>query len=185
MIARESGLSRKSIDRYFADRKDCVIRVAEWILKNLRAETGEHFPASVFTDGEHTGAGLLRLYMQDIKQLFVQEPRFFVLYMEFKMFIYRKCPDHEQGYTLLWNWMGNRDLRHKIYQLGQKDGTLALSEDVETEEEYFCESFFGFLSNLAMSFHQHSLEESLHQIDLRIENTIKLYTPADEKACSA
>jgi hypothetical protein len=46
---------------------------------------------------------------------------------------------------------------------------------VGTEEEYLCESFFGFLSNLAMSMTCHSAEEIELQIDHRIKNTVLLY----------
>jgi hypothetical protein len=47
--------------------------------------------------------------------------------------------------------------------------------DLEVEEEYFCESFFGFLSNLAISFGLHSKAEAVKQIDYRIDNTVALY----------
>jgi AcrR family transcriptional regulator len=35
MIAHESGLSRRTIDRYFTDKTDCVLQVAEWVVRNI------------------------------------------------------------------------------------------------------------------------------------------------------
>jgi AcrR family transcriptional regulator len=182
MISRASGLSRKSIDRYFLNKTDCVIHVAEWLLQDIRMNIGNRYPDSLFTDGKHTGAELLRMYMMDVKDLFMQEPRLFVLYAEFKVFVYHNCEDYEQGYTLVWNWMGNRRLRQKIYNLGKKDGSLPSGIDLYTEEEYFCESFFGFLTNLAMSFDMHPPEETKKQIEKRIDNTIALYTSHQDAA---
>jgi AcrR family transcriptional regulator len=175
MIAKNSGLSVKSISRYFTSKTDCVIRVAEWLMSNVRARISDRYPDRMFTSGEYTGAQLLRQYMNDVKELFLHEPRIFVLYSEFKLYVYRNCENVEQGYTLLCNWAGNRRLRMKIYQLGREDGSMPNDLDLEVEEEYFCESFFGFLSNLAISFELHSREESEKQIDYRIENTVALY----------
>jgi AcrR family transcriptional regulator len=176
MIAKESGLSRKSIDRYFSDKTDCVICVIKSMLADIRSAVNEKYPDEIFTNGKYTGAQLLKMYMNDIKKIFINEPRIFVLYTEFKIYIYRNCPDREQGYTLLWNLMGNRNLRQKIYRLGKSDGTLPQNIDLNVEEEYFCESFFGFLSNLALSFSEHSSKELEKQIDDRIANTLSLYT---------
>jgi AcrR family transcriptional regulator len=175
MIARKSGLSVKSISRYFTSKTDCVIRVAEWLMNSIRSDIGEHFPDSVFTSGKYTGAQLLRLYMIEVKKLFLKEPRIFVLYSEFKLYIYHNCESVEQGYTLLCNCAGNRRLRLRIYQLGKEDGSMPNDLDLEVEEEYFCESFFGFLSNLAISYELHSRAETVKQIDYRIDNTVALY----------
>lgn len=176
MVSRHSGLSRRSIDRYFVDKKDCVIRTAEWFLLRVRSAIGERYDDTMFTDGKYTGAELLRMYMVDIKRMFLNEPRHFVLYGEYKAYIYRNCGKHEQGYALLTDFMGSRNLRQKIYALGKKDGSLPSSIDVYTEEEYFCETFFGFLSNLAMSFGIHSNSEIEKRINQRIDNTISMYT---------
>jgi AcrR family transcriptional regulator len=176
MIAKESGLSTKTISRYFIGKTDCTIRVAEWVLQQIRLEIGKDFPESYFTDGKHTGAQLFEQYMFALKDLFFSEPRTFVLYSEFKLYIYHNCDDYEQNYTLLCNCMGSRHLRRQIYMLGKTDGTLPSDINVTAEEEYFCESFFGFLANLALSYGAHSKEEMANQIDQRIKNTIALYS---------
>jgi AcrR family transcriptional regulator len=176
MISRHSGLSRRTIDRYFLDKKDCIIKVAQWFLLRVRVGIGERYTDEMFTTGKYTGAELLRMYMLDLKRMFLSEPRHFVLYAEYKVYIYRNCDKHEQGYSLLTDFMGSRNLRQKIYKLGKKDGSLPNDIDIYTEESYFCESFFGFLSNLAISFGVHSPNEMEHQIDQRIDNTIALYT---------
>jgi AcrR family transcriptional regulator len=165
MIADASGLSRKSIDRYFANKTDIVIRVTEWILSNIRDGWEAKYPPGLFTDGEHTGADIMRMYMADLKKLFFNDPRLFVLYSEFRAYIYRNCEDFDQSYGEFWNMMGGHRLRGKIYALAHKDGTIPHYGDFRTEEAYFCNSFLGFFSNLAVSFNQHSRDEIERQID--------------------
>jgi hypothetical protein len=71
--------------------------------------------------------------------------------------------------------MGTHRLRRRIYALGEKDNSIHLHNDIKIEEEYFTESFFGFLANLALSFEQHSLDTIVEQIDKRINSTIAQY----------
>jgi AcrR family transcriptional regulator len=176
MISQESGLSRRSIDRYFIDKKDCVIKVAEWFLGNLRDKTSLDFPSSIFIDGKHTGAGIFRSYMFYLKKTFFEEPRIFILYSEFKMFVYRNFSENDQGYSLLIEFMGNRNLRQRIFELGKNDGSLSDEVNWINEEEYFCESFFAFLGNLGLSFTQHPIDELSARVDQRINNTLAIYT---------
>jgi AcrR family transcriptional regulator len=175
MIARECGLSRKSIDRYFPDKTDCVLQVLEWIMSGIQQKAREIFPESVFFDG-HTGIELLEMYMKYVKRIFLHDPKLFVLYTEFKLYIYRNCKENEQEYSLLVNKIGNHALRTRIYDLGKQDGTFPADLDVKTEEEYFTESFFGFLANLALSLSDHARAELEKQIDYRIANTVALYS---------
>jgi AcrR family transcriptional regulator len=175
MIARESGLSRKSIDRYFSSKVDCIMAVAENALEKIRAEELKNFPDGIFENGEYTGIQLLKKYMEDLKRVFLAEPRLLVLYNELKIYIYRHGKSQTKDYATLIDWLGNRQLRKKIYKLGKEDGTIKSNNDVSTEE-YFAESFFGFLSNLAMSCDSHSAQEIEEQINKRIANTIALYS---------
>ncbi len=175
MIAKESGLSRKSIDRYFPNKVDYVLATAEWVMRKIQLQTNAKFTDKLLNSGEYTGLQLLEMYMKYIKDLFISEPRLFALYSEFKIYIYRNCDDYEQHYTLFLNKSGNHRLRHKIFVIGRQDGSMASSRDLAVEEEYFSESYFGFLCNLALSYTQHSASEMTHQIDRRIDNTVALY----------
>jgi AcrR family transcriptional regulator len=175
MIAKESKLSVRTVNRYFANKTDCVIMVAEWILMEIRRDTMSRFPESMFANKNYTGLQLLELYMADMKRLFFREPRIWVLYAEFKMYIYRHCETYEQRYTQLCDCMGNHRLRQKIYALGIKDGSMPDNMDLIVEEAYFTESYFGFLSNLAFSFSLKNKDVMEKQIDQRIKNTITFY----------
>jgi hypothetical protein len=114
--------------------------------------------------------------MGDIKKLFLLEPRHFILYDEFRMYVYRNCDNFQDGYKMLWGWLGNRRLRKAIYQCGKNDGSMRANIDIYTEEEYFSNNYLGFLFNLAISFRMHDPNETEALVDRRIEQTVQLYT---------
>jgi AcrR family transcriptional regulator len=174
MVARKSGLSRKSIDRYFRNKLDCVVQVAESVLAGIRDEMRERYPDSLFTDNSYTGAELLKRYLVDVKALFLKDPRVFVLYSEFRVFVYHHGDYDTKEYVLLMDRLGNRNLRLKIYNLGVKDGSFPKDMDVEHEERILCDSYFGFLANLAMSY-EIDPQAAVEEIDRRIEQTMMLY----------
>jgi AcrR family transcriptional regulator len=176
LISRQCGLSRRTLDRYFSDKKECVVRTMEYYVMSVRREFLARYTEEMFNSDAYTGAELLRMYMTDVKSFFMDDPRHFVLYSEYKLFIYRNCEDYEQSYSMLCNWFSSRGLRQRIYEKGRRDGSMSGGIDLYTEEEYFSESFFGFLANLAVSLDQHDAGEVERQIDLRIENTIALYS---------
>jgi AcrR family transcriptional regulator len=175
MIAKKSGLSVKSIDRYFPSKTDCVIRVAVWVMDNIRKTTDMQLSDNIFADGNYTGIQLFEKYLYSVKDLFFKEPRIFIVYTEFKLFFYRHFQEGKIEYTVWINKKGNHNLRQRIYNLGKEDGSLSKNIDFAAEEEYICESLFGFLSNLAISIQIYSREEIEKQIDSRIKNTIALY----------
>jgi hypothetical protein len=126
-----------------------VLQVAQYIGREVR--TRNPYPSSLFADGKHTGAQLLRMYMESVLCQYRKERRIFVLRDEYKVFVYRNCESFELGYEKLMETLGCRRLIQKIYQLGKKDGSFSPEIDSEKEAIYFCESFFGFLSGIALT----------------------------------
>jgi AcrR family transcriptional regulator len=179
-IADASGLSRKTIDRYFPSKTDCVVRAIDWLLESISDSIMVNYPMSLFTDGEHTGADILRMYFGDLRKLFFGEPNICVLYAEYRSYIYRSAEYYEQGYGEFWSKIGGHRLREKIYALGYKDGSIMLDglvgKDFHFVEVYFCNSFLGFLSNLAVSINQYSRDEVEALFDRYANDILRLYT---------
>jgi hypothetical protein len=177
MIAKESQLSRKSIDRYFPDKPTCMIEVAKYIGETVWKSINEKYVNEMFTGGEYTGADLLKMYMEDIKGVFKQEPNIFVFYIEFKIYLARHSEDSEdfkRKYGELKKTIGCGLLAEAIYLLGSEDGSLRIALDVSAEAEYFCKSYFSFLSNMALMYEDQK-DLALWQIDRYIRRIINLY----------
>lgn len=172
MVAEASGISVPSINRYFLSHTDMVLQVAQYIGKEIR--TRNPYPSSLFADGKYTGAQLLRMYMESVLCQYRKEHRIFVLRDEYKVFVYRNCESFELGYEKLMETLGCRRLIQKIYQLGKKDGSFSPEIDPEKEAIYFCESFFGFLSGIALTSAASS-EEAEGQIRRYIERIMASY----------
>jgi AcrR family transcriptional regulator len=176
MIADASGLSRKSIDRYFEGKADCVIRIMEWLLYAIRDSMTMKYPHSIFTDGEHSGAELLRKYMVDIKAMFLKWTNVFVLFSEYRNFVYRNSNELERRYTDMLNMVGSHRIRMRIFTLGMEDGTLRSDIDARRAEHYFVEMYLGYLSQLATSGEDYSEEEKKMRLDIFINMLMTLFT---------
>jgi AcrR family transcriptional regulator len=173
MIVKASGLSRKSIDRYFSDKLTCVLQVARWVGINVWGELNRNYPRSVF-EGRYTGATLLQMYMLDLKKIFMKEPRLFVFYADFKIYFSRNSKDYQRDYAALLDTIGCRRLTEKIYTLGKSDGSLPKEIDPKEEAEYFCRATFGFLTNMAIA-HECEPEVANDKIDRYIGGVMMLY----------
>jgi AcrR family transcriptional regulator len=174
MIVKASGLSRKSIDRYFSDKPSCVLQVAHWVGRNIWGEVIRHYPKAIFTDGSHTGEALLGMYLMDLKKTFMADPRLFVFYSDFKIYFSRHSRHYQQDYHTMVDTIGCYRLSKQIFELGKIDGTLGHEIAPADEAEYFCRSVFGFLTNMALS-HEYRADEAEGQIDQYITRMMSVY----------
>jgi AcrR family transcriptional regulator len=174
MIARASGLSRKSIDRYFTDKTDCALRAARWVGGNVWEELNSHYPKGWFGDHHHRGADLLERYMLDLKRLLVTDTRLFVFYTDCKLYFSRHSEDYERDYGSLVDTVGCRYLAQRIYQLGQQDGSLPYHINPAREAAYFCRLYFSLLSSMAFIYPTRP-HDAIDQIDRFIQCAMGLY----------
>jgi AcrR family transcriptional regulator len=182
MIAKESGLSVRTVHRYFADKTDCITQVIRWAFQKDQVEFDEKYDDALFNSGKYTAAEILRMYMTDVKNFFLDDPRRFILYTDYKLYTYYNR-DEFAKIDRSMERVSDRRIQEKIYELGQRDGSFSPDLDFCTESSYLTASFFGLLTNLSISFFAHSRSEMEHQIDERIQNTIALYTGEKRAYC--
>jgi AcrR family transcriptional regulator len=174
MIARESGLSRKSIDRYFTDKPKCILQVAKLIGKSIWKSINEQYLDMMSGKGKYLGSDLLEMYMDAVKNVFMHRTSLFVFYMELLVYFYRHSDDFKQDYDQLTESIGCRRLVESIFLVGEEDGSIQKQVNVKAQAEYFCRAYFSFLSNLAIDYKERT-ETALFQIDLYIGRMIHLY----------
>lgn len=170
MLARASGLSRSSLDRYFTDKVDCVLQTASWIGTNLFEQ--ENLSNELLSDHMKTGIELLERYMELIKELYLDRPEYFVLSLEFRTYIYRHCDNYEEGYAKLHRALFEHTIVYKCYERGVQDGSMSPTLNSAEEARYFSEAYLGFLANLALGVHPSNQRE---KIDRYIKRVFNLY----------
>jgi hypothetical protein len=178
MIVRATGLSRKSIDRYFENKLDCALQVARWVGVTVWKNINEHFPKTLFIDELYPASSILEMYLMDLKKIFMKDARLFIFYTEFKIYFSRYSDDYEKDYAKLLETIGCRKLVESIYSLGIKDGSMHKDIQPESEAEYLCRACFGFLSNMALTYKYHP-QKTENQIDRYISNIMYLYRAKD------
>jgi AcrR family transcriptional regulator len=182
MIARESGLSRKSLERYFTGKADCVVQTAEWMGRCLRHEV-RAFSSDLFVDGRHTAADILEMYLEDLGKLLFGEPRIFICFVEFKAFIYRNSENSQRDYKRFLDAVGYRRLFQRIFALGVQDGTVATNSDLESESRYLANTLISFFSSVAL--YNIGSEQMKRYIDQYITDTMHLYCGEPKHAIHA
>jgi AcrR family transcriptional regulator len=170
MIAKRSGLSRKSLERYFAVKNDCVVRTGEWMGGQLRTQLRSG-PEELYDGGGYSALQLLELFLEDIKQLFLKEPRIFICYMETKTFIYRNSPDGKRDYERVLNAFGWQLLLQRIFKLGEQDGTVVAHTGPGPESNYIFDLIMSFFTSMAL-LHQESPERMEEYIQRYIGNVL-------------
>jgi AcrR family transcriptional regulator len=174
MIARSSGLSRKSIDRYFTEKPIYMLQIAKKLNDGVFKSINGRYNDGMFTDGKYSGADLLEMYMQDVKSLFMHKPNIFVFYMEFKIYLSHNDEYLSKETKELSENVGCRRLLESIFVLGQIDGSLCTINNPAAESKYFCREFLSFLSDMAITYESHK-EATIQQVDRYIEKTLKIY----------
>jgi AcrR family transcriptional regulator len=148
MISKASGLSRKSLERYFPDKTACVVTTARWMGKRLNERLEED--AASQSDGPCTAAKRLEGYFDSVYRIFSSDPRFFILYMEIKNYIYRNSQDPVEDYGGAMLALGWLDKLRQIFKQGEADGTVTSDSGFQSAAQYTYDMMMGFFSSMAL-----------------------------------
>lgn len=151
MLARSSGLSRRSIERYFPTKQDYVVQAAVWFANSL----AENFKsAKMLKENSHSADEILKIFFEELKQTLLAEPRIFICFAEAKGFIYRNCEKRSDDYKRLLQAIGWRSTLQKIFEKGEMDGTLKCQYNPEKTAHYLANTIVSYFSNLVLLFDQ-------------------------------
>lgn len=170
MIARASGVSRRSTERYFPTKTECVVQAAEWYGHKLNQD----FQTRSMFHGDHKASEVLMVLFQELRGILVKDTRIFAMYAEFKAYLYRNSENREQDYLRFMNAVGaRRELEH-IFILGEKDGTVYSHYSPENSAKYLIHTIMAFFSN-AVLLYDSKPEVMMRYIDEFINETWNLY----------
>lgn len=148
VIARESGLSRATVNRYWQTKADVVVDTLKYILEQVYGKI-----RNVYDENVHlSGAEQLNKFFQTLEDIFVQDARIFVLFLEFKHFVFRDESLDKAKLEAAKQTLENRGSLVKILENGLKDGSLHIKEPgtPQTTADYLVSNAMGMLSELAM-----------------------------------
>lgn len=149
MLARTSGVSRRSTERYFPCKADCVVQASQWFAKSL---TEGLESVKMLEDGNYPAEEVLRKFFDELKQSLLKEPRIYIFFAETKGFIYRNCKDRAADYKNLLEAIGWRRILQKIFEKGEQDGTLKGHFGPEKTARYLANTMVSFFSNLVLLY---------------------------------
>jgi AcrR family transcriptional regulator len=148
MLAKASGLSRKSLERYFPDKTTCVVQTAMWMGSRLWEKIQEDSDPHGYD--HYTAAQLLEMFFLAVRKIFMGEPRLFILYMEIKNYIYRNSQDPVEDYGGAMLALGWLDKLRQIFKQGEADGTVTSDSGFQSAAQYTYDMMMGFFSSMAL-----------------------------------
>jgi AcrR family transcriptional regulator len=180
MIARASGLSRRSTERYFPSMTDCVVQAAEYIGKEIYKK----FRAvQMLESNQYTADQILEVYLEDMKQLLLEEPRLFACYAEFKAYLYRNSPNSERDYITFGHAIGCRSTLEKIFELGKKDRTVLAHYSPENNASYLVNTIASYFSNVVLVYSRQP-EVMKEHVERYTKDTLGIYCHKNKEALS-
>lgn len=171
MIARASGLSRRSTERYFPTKTECVVQAAEWFGRDIyeKSETRK-----MLHNEDYLASEILQAYLGEIKQILLKEKRVFACYAEFKAHLYRNSEHRDVDYMRFANAVGCRRILRQIFERGQEDDSVKSKNDPESAARYLVNSIMSYFSNVVLLYD--TRPDLMEQyIDSYIKDTWNLY----------
>jgi AcrR family transcriptional regulator len=176
-VARASGLSRRSTERYFPSMTDCVVETAEWfgreLYKGFRAR-------DMLRDTDAAASEILKVFLGELKQLAYDEPRLFACYAEFKAYLYRNSDHRDADYARFIEAAGCRSILRSIFLRGAKDGTVKYQNSPEADARYLMNMVISYFAT-AVLFYDSQPEIMRQYIDSYVEDTLYIYCTDNEK----
>lgn len=175
MLSRASGISRRSLERYFPSMTDCVVQTAEWFGR----EVYENLQAVELLEKKNVPAcKIFRFLFDDLRRIYLKEPRIFACYAEFKAYLYRNSEQRDVDYRKFMDAVGFRIILKRIFELGAKDGTVKYHYTPESDARYLTNAIISYFSSVVLLYDTQP-ELAKQYIDTYIEDTLRVYCVAE------
>jgi hypothetical protein len=155
-------------------RPERLMREALWLEEHVWGPLNALYSKKILHSGRHTGAEFFRQYLTDLKYIFEEDPRYYVLDAEVKAYFRRYTDAFWKDYKQHLDMEGCPRVVEEIYLVGKEDQSMEQMPDPSAEAEFFCRAYFGFLCRMARMY-EYQPKEAMKQIDQYIEQVMHLY----------
>lgn len=174
MLSAETGLSLRSINRFFTGKDDLIIHATEKLAEEMTA-TCSASVAKIRSENK-SGIELLEEYLNGLRELFMKEPLRFGFKREVDVYLYRNSKKRGDMYHRLALATCPRPILRMIMETGITDGSISLMSDIDTEVNYLSSTYFNFLADIAVKkVYNNEPDIAEKQIDDFIKKALKTY----------
>lgn len=166
MIAQTTGLSLRTVNRYFANKDMMIVLVAKYALDMVKS--GETVSASKLRLMGKSGIELLELYFTHVKAGYLKNPNVYMLRVELGIYFSRNKLCENKIYDGVVTEINSRPMLREIFRLGTEDGTIKLTADVDTEERLLCNNYLSFISALIVKKTSQRETDASQEIQLNL-----------------
>ncbi len=174
LLSKETGLSLRSINRFFAGKDDLIIHAIDQLAQEMSANCA--LAQEYIQKKNKTGIEMLEAYLLGLRTYFLREPLRFAFKREVDVYLYRNSTNRGDIYHKLALNTCPRPILYKIIDAGKKDGSIVLMSDIDTEVNYLSSTYFNFLADIAVKkVYCNEPDDAQRQIDDFIKKALKMY----------
>lgn len=157
-IVKESGVSSRSISRYFSDKEDFVLAVLKHNI-NIQFQNSKRMCDQVSKTSD-TGVGKIRQLIEMMIICFMEDPNIYLLFAEAQLYI---CHNREQKNVVRDYIEHYCLLAHELQAFieeGIRDGSIGESSNPYMDARVFCQALFGFIIQIATAKQMYDYPDS-------------------------
>jgi AcrR family transcriptional regulator len=171
MLARASGLSRRSTERYFPTKCEFVVQAAVWFANDLYEQMHS---VKMLDQEQYTAAELMQSFLEELRDILLNDTRIFACYAEFKAYLYRNSEHRYDDYQRFMEAAGWRRSLQRIFERGLQDGTVTSHHNPEASARYMTNTILSYFSNVVLLYDtKPDLVEQY--INTYVNDTLRIY----------
>lgn len=148
-LAQESGVSCRSISRYYANKEAFVLAV-------LKFNIDKHYEKTQIMRGEVTlmsGTGLekVKMLLKIITQSFVNDSDLYILLAEAQLYLCHHKGREDIARDYISNYCLLAGAFKECIELGIADGSVRRTADAYQDGKVICQMVFGFFIQIALA----------------------------------
>jgi AcrR family transcriptional regulator len=148
-IASAAGVSIRSISRYFANKDELVVQVTQFHIA-LQKEREEELLAELQAS-EQPAIEKVRQYLLLIKQAFWNNYEFCIFLANSELYLGQTDTNQQTSLVFFDHFCYLTHILRDFLNAGIEQGSITKITDVEMEAKMLCQSYFGFLIQLALT----------------------------------
>lgn len=118
-IAKETGYTRRSLNRYFSEKDNLVVAVSAWAMESFTRENRKSSPEKTGTAAE-----TYAFFLDSFLRLYREHSDILRFNQHFNIYVKARGIDTEQMMPYSGMVDGIRERFHAVYLKGEQDGTL-------------------------------------------------------------
>lgn len=148
MVSKHSGVSVRSITRYFSTKENLVLKCMEKHLDYIKQAIEKQLVINNAND--KSGLEQLQIFLESWRMTFIRDPQFYIFLTDVDMFFYKNKMNSELVSRYISNEFANKNIVKLYINNGIKDGSINPNTDVNAITDFIFSALSGFMRRVVL-----------------------------------